>query len=63
MLIWSNLERDGTGNGFSNIKDTFAESLQLQTCLQLLQLLQKVFQMCTKVCAVSSLQGWSLKLI
>ena len=30
MLIWINLERDGTGNGQSNIKDTFAESLQLQ---------------------------------
>ena len=29
-LIWFNLQRDGTGNGFSNIKDTFAESLQLQ---------------------------------
>ena len=24
------LQRDGTGNGLSNIKDTFAESLQLQ---------------------------------
>ena len=23
-LIWYNLQRDGTGNGFSNIKDTFA---------------------------------------
>ena len=29
-LIWFNLQRDGTGNGLSNIKDTFAESLQLQ---------------------------------
>ena len=29
-LIWFNLHRDGTGNGFSNIKDTFAERLQLQ---------------------------------
>ena len=24
------IQRDGTGNGLSNIKDTFAESLQLQ---------------------------------
>ena len=29
-LIWYNLQRDGTGNGFSSIKDTFAERLQLQ---------------------------------
>ena len=29
-LIWFNLQRDGTGNGLSNIKDTFAESLQQQ---------------------------------
>ena len=28
--IWFNLPRDGTGNGLSNIKDTFSESLQLQ---------------------------------
>ena len=30
-LIWFNLQRDGTGNGLSNIKDNFAESLQLAT--------------------------------
>ena len=29
-IIWFNLQKDGTGNGLSNIKDTFAESLQLQ---------------------------------
>ena len=29
-LIWFNLQRDGSGNGLSNIKDTFAESLRLQ---------------------------------
>ena len=29
-LIWFNLQRDGTGNRLSNIKDTFVESLQLQ---------------------------------
>ena len=29
-LIWFNLQRDGTGNGLPNIKDTLAESLQLQ---------------------------------
>ena len=29
-LIWFNLQKDGTGNGLSNIKDTLSESLQLQ---------------------------------
>ena len=29
-LIWFHLQRDGTRNGLSNIKETFAESLQLQ---------------------------------
>ena len=28
--IWFNIQRDGTGNRLSNIKDTFAESLLLQ---------------------------------
>ena len=26
-VIWFNLHRNGTGNGFSNTKDTFAENL------------------------------------
>ena len=30
MLIWFNLQKDETGNRLSNIKDAFAESLQLQ---------------------------------
>ena len=30
MLIWFNSQGNGTGNGLFNIKDTFAESLQLQ---------------------------------
>ena len=29
-LIWFNLQRDGTRNGLSNIKEIFAENLQLQ---------------------------------
>ena len=29
-LIWFNLQIDGTRNGLSNIKETFAESLWLQ---------------------------------
>ena len=30
MLIWLNFQKNGTENGLSNIKDSFAESLQLQ---------------------------------
>ena len=29
-LMWFNLQRDGTRNGFSNIKETFAENLKLK---------------------------------
>ena len=29
-LIWVNLQRDGTRNGLSNVKETFAENLQLK---------------------------------
>ena len=29
-LLWFNLQRDGTGNGLSIIKHTFAKTLQLQ---------------------------------
>ena len=32
-LIWFNLQRDTTGNGLSNIKDTFTKSLQLQSAV------------------------------
>ena len=35
--IWFNLQRDETGNGLSKIKDTFAESLQLQMSVLYLQ--------------------------
>ena len=37
-LIWFNLQRDGTRNGLSNIKETFAENLQL-----------KILVLCSKV--------------
>ena len=30
MLIWFNLQRDGIGNGLSNINNPIAESLQLE---------------------------------
>ena len=49
-LIWFNLQRDGTRNAFSNIKETFAEILQLQ--MSVLHQRMSIFQSC-----------WSLKFI
>ena len=49
-LIWFNLQRDGTRNGLSNIKKTFAEILQLQ--MSVLHQRTSIFQ--------SSIQCWSL---
>ena len=48
-LIWFNLQRNGTRNGFSNIKETLAENLKLQ-----MSVLHQ---------SMSILQGWSLKFI
>ena len=48
-LIWLNLQRDGTRNGLSNIKETFAENLLLQ--MSVLHQSMSIFQ------------GWSLKFI
>ena len=39
-LIWFNLQRDGTENGLSNIKNTFAESLQLQMSVLFMSIFQ-----------------------
>ena len=47
-LIWFNLQRDGSTNGFSNIKETFAENVQLQ--MSVLHQTMSIFQ------------DWSLKL-
>ena len=33
MLLCFNLQRNGTGNGLSNIMDTFAKSFHLQLCI------------------------------
>ena len=49
-LIWFNLQRDGTRNGWSNIKETFAEILQLE--MSVLHQRMSIFQSC-----------WSLKFI
>ena len=58
-LIRFNLQRDGTGNGLSNIKDTFAESLQLQISV----LLQRVsiFQSSRLVSQFHLMAGQNIK--
>ena len=48
-LIWFNLQIDGTRNGLSNIKETFAGNLQLQ-----MSVLRQ---------SISIFQGWCLKFI
>ena len=53
MLIWFNLQRDVTGNGFSNVKDTFAENFQLQ--MSVLQQSMRIF----KAGPSSSYDGWA----
>ena len=52
-LTWFNLQRDRTGNGLSNIKDTFAESLQLQISI----LYQS--RVSLQGCLSSSYDGWA----
>ena len=53
VLILFNLQRDGTGNRLSGIKDTFAESLELQ-----MSVLHQ--SMCTFKAGLSSLyDGWA----
>ena len=52
-LVCFNLQRNGTGNGFSNIEDTFAESFQLQ-----ISVLHQ--SMCISKAGLSSLNdGWA----
>ena len=41
-LTWFNLQRDGTRNGLSNIKETFAEILHLQ--ISVLHQIMSIFQ-------------------
>ena len=59
MLIWFSLQRDGTGNGLSNIKDTFAESLQLQ--MSVLYQSMSIFQSPRLVSQVDMMTGQNVK--
>ena len=58
-LIWFNLQRDGTRNGLSNIKETFAESLQLQ--MSVLHQRMSIFQSPMLVSQVHMVAGQNLK--
>ena len=59
MLIQFNLQRDGTGNGLSNIKDTFAESLQLE--IPVLHQSMSIFQSSRLVSQVHMMVGQNVK--
>ena len=58
-LIWFNLQRDGTRNGLSNIKETFAESLQLQ--MSVLHQRMSIFQSSMLVSQVHMMAGQNVK--
>ena len=58
-LIWFNLQRDGTRNGLSNIKETFSESLQLQ--MSVLHQRMSIFQSSRLVSQVHMMAGQNVK--
>ena len=58
-LIWFILQRDGTGNGLSNIKHTFAESMLLQ--MSVLHLSMSIFQSSRLVSQVHMMAGQNVK--
>ena len=59
MLIQFNLQRDETGNGLSNIKDAFAESLQLE--IPVLHQSMSIFQSSRLVFQVHMMVGQNVK--
>ena len=58
-LIWFNLQRDGTRNRLSNIKETFAESSQLQ--MSVLHQRMSIFQSSLLVSQVHMMAGQNIK--
>ena len=58
-LIWFNLQSDGTGNRLSNIKDTSAESLQLQ--MSVLHQSMTIFQSSRLASQVYMMAGQNVK--
>ena len=59
LLIWFNLQRDGTRNGLSNIKETFTESLQLQ--MSVLHQCMSIFQSSVLVSQVHMMARQNVK--
>ena len=58
-LVWFNLQIDGTRNGLSDIKETFAESLQLQ--MSVLHQRMSNFQSSMLVFQVHMMAGQNVK--
>ena len=58
-LIWFNLQRDGTRNGLSNFKKTFAESLKLQ--MSVLHQRISIFQSSMLVSQIHMMAGQNVK--
>ena len=58
-LIWFNLQRDGSGNGLSSIKDTFIERLQLQ--MSVLHQSMSIFQSSRLVSQFNMMAGPNVK--
>ena len=58
-LIWFNFQRNGTGTGLSNIKDTFAEGLQLQ--MSVLHQSMSILQSSRLVSQVYMMAGQNVK--
>ena len=58
-LTWFNLQSDGTRNGLSNIKETFAESLQLQ--MSNLHHCMSIFQSSRLVSQIHVMAGQNVK--
>ena len=59
-LMWFNLQRDGTRNELSNVKETLAESLQLQISV-LHQRSMRIFQPSRLVSQVHMMAGQNVK--
>ena len=58
-LTWFNLQRNGTRNGLSNIKETFAEILQLQ--MLVLHQRMSTFQSSVLVSQIHMMAGQNVK--
>ena len=58
-LIWFNLQRDRTRDGLSSIKETFAETLQLQ--MSVLHQRMRIFQSSMLVSQVHIMAGQNVK--